>query len=76
MIELRWKIQEGVEYARPILQYRTIVAVDASGAFCPGRPGEWLDVPRAVVPLAAGEKRNCCDGGPQWGHDWDCPNAA
>lgn len=19
-------------------------------------------------------KQTCCDGGPQWGHDWDCPS--
>jgi hypothetical protein len=44
MIELRWA---------PTLQYRIAVAVDASGAFCPGTFGEWIDVPCApqVTPL-------------------------
>lgn len=21
----------------------------------------------------AGRSQRCCPGGPQWGHDWDCP---
>lgn len=46
MIELRWA---------PNLQFRTLVAVDASGAFCPGPPGKWQDVPEGPVagPLSA-----------------------
>ena len=54
-------------------QRRTVVAVDASGAFCPGDPGEWQEVPFVAVPPEPGKPPLCCGGGPQWGHAWDCP---
>lgn len=50
MIELRWTTLEGTNTEQPKLQWRIAVAVDASGAFCPGIFGEWQDVPRVVVP--------------------------
>lgn len=74
MIELRWKIQDGPGYTRPILQYRLCAAIDMNGAYCPGIAGAWTDVPRVTVPMEPDERRNCCDGGPQYGHAWDCPN--
>lgn len=58
MIELRWKElpnfkhTEGIMWrdsngdSKPVtLQYRIAVAVDASGALCPGPISEWLDAP-------------------------------
>jgi hypothetical protein len=50
MFELRWTTPEGMITKRPVLQFRTLLAIDASGAFCPGAPSEWKDVPIAVVP--------------------------
>lgn len=26
-----------------------------------------------VFAVLLGENPPCCKGGPQWGHDWDCP---
>ena len=75
MIELRWTVQDKTPHARPQLQWRMLVVVDASGAFCPGPPGEWHDVPKVTVPYEPGDAPTCCDGGPQWGHAWNCPNA-
>lgn len=51
MVELRWTVPAGTSTKPPKLQWRLLVAVDASGAFCPGLPGEWRDVPFAVVPV-------------------------
>ena len=75
MIELRWTLQENTPHARPKLQWRGLLAVDASGAFCPGLPSEWHDVQTVKVPREPDERMSCCDGGPQWGHALDCPNA-
>ena len=55
MIELRLVIWEGTLTKPPTLQFRIAVAVDASGAFCPGPAGEWQDVPRVVLPPTEGE---------------------
>lgn len=49
MIELRWLIPAETTTKPPRLQFREVVAVDASGAFCPGLPGEWTDVPMVVA---------------------------
>jgi len=54
MIELRWTVLEGTNTKAPVLQFRVVGAVDASGAFCPGAPGLWQDVPFAVVPPVPG----------------------
>lgn len=54
MIELRWTTPEGTTTKQPTLQWRMSVAVDASGAFCPGAPGAWQDVPTLVVPKLPG----------------------
>ena len=51
MIELRWAVSPETTTQPPKLQWRMSVAVDASGAFCPGEPGEWQDVPTVVVPV-------------------------
>ena len=50
MIELRWTTPAGTTTRPPVLQFRMLLAVDASGAFCSGPPGEWKDVPISVVP--------------------------
>lgn len=50
MIELRWVIPAGTTTKPYVLQYRVSVAVDASGAFCPGPPQEWKEVPIWVLP--------------------------
>ena len=73
MIELRWTLPDGTTTDRPRLQYRLAIAVDANGAFCPNPPGAWKDVPTVIVPRRD-FKQNCCAGGPQWGHAWDCPS--
>lgn len=71
MIELRWVSPDG-ERPGAALQWRLLVAVDASGAICPGPPGEWLDVPFVAVPTDPNKPLLCCGGGPQWGHAWGC----
>jgi len=43
MFELRKVVWENVCYE--ILEYRTNIAVDASGAFCPGEWSDWKPVP-------------------------------
>lgn len=50
MIEIRWATPAGTTTKPPVLQFRMMLAVDASGAFCPGPAGEWKDVPISVVP--------------------------
>ena len=50
MIEFRWAVPDSTTTRPATLQFRLLVACDASGAFCPGPPGEWHDVPFAVVP--------------------------
>jgi hypothetical protein len=49
MIEMRWR--DAGDGSPRILQYRLAVTVDASGAFCPGPPGEWIDVPPSTRTL-------------------------
>jgi len=56
MIELRLVVPETTTTKPPALQFRLAVAVDASGAFCPGPAGEWQDVPRVVLPPTEGSK--------------------
>lgn len=75
MIEIRWTKQGNTPHARPKLQYRMAVAVDGSGALCPSDFGEWKDVPTELVERKPDEPMSCCDGGPQWGHAFSCPNA-
>ena len=53
MIELRWFSE--AEHEPPVLQYRLLVAVDASGAFCPGPIGEWMHVRAVIEPPQGGE---------------------
>ena len=50
MVELRWTVPEGTTTRPPVLQWRLLVAVDASGAFSPCPAGDWRDVPTEVVP--------------------------
>ncbi len=49
MIEFRYAVPERTTTHEPVLQYRECVAVDASGAFCPGRWGPWQTIPKVVV---------------------------
>jgi hypothetical protein len=59
MIELRWATPEHTTTKPPTLQYCISVAVDASGALCPGATGEWKDVPLVAVPgTTTGEWRS------------------
>lgn len=37
---------------------------------CPNRNCEWGKTPEQI---AEERKPECCGGGPQWGHAWDCP---
>lgn len=57
MIEFRWAVPDGTTTEQPRLQWRIAVAVDASGAFCPGLPGAWQDVPRVVVPASGQQEQ-------------------
>lgn len=50
MIDLRWAYLPGTNTEPPQLQWRCGLAVDASGAFCPGEWTEWRPVPVAIVP--------------------------
>lgn len=50
MIELRWAVPEHATTERPVLQWRFLVSVNASGSFCPGPAGEWQIVPTVVIP--------------------------
>ena len=52
MIALRFIVPEGTSAEHPILQCRTNLAVDASGAFCSGVWSEWEKVPLVGVPWA------------------------
>lgn len=51
MIEFRWVTPNTTTTERQLLQWRTFVAVDASGAICPGVAGPWNTVPLVAVPL-------------------------
>lgn len=48
MIDFRYVMRtmkhDGRTYTTPVLQYRHCVAVDASGAFCPGEWSRWIDI--------------------------------
>lgn len=60
MIELRWVTPEGTTTKPPTLQYRLAVAVDASGALCPGSPGGWMDVPLVAIEEETDECGHPC----------------
>lgn len=38
---------------------------------CPNRK---CDYGKSPEEIAAQQKPQCCGGGPQWGHQFDCPN--
>jgi hypothetical protein len=75
-MKLRWKLQRNTPHARPVLQFWQ---QNPRASECAGidysQDGEWVDVPTELVDREPDERMSCCDGGPQWGHAWKCPNA-
>ena len=51
MIQFRWLVPDTTTTERPLLQWRIYVAVDASGALCPGNSGPWNTVPVVAVSV-------------------------